>query len=74
MENNYTNAEIADMHFMYGLADGNTREAHSLSRIVPQPEDSGKEYLQWDSSVSQRQWCICTELNRLREAAISKNS
>jgi hypothetical protein len=30
MANNYTNAEMTGMHFMYGLADGNTREAQCL--------------------------------------------
>jgi hypothetical protein len=31
MANNYTNAEMADMQFMYGLPDGNTREASRLN-------------------------------------------
>jgi hypothetical protein len=28
--NNYTNVEMTDMHFIYGLAGGNMREAHHL--------------------------------------------
>jgi hypothetical protein len=42
---------MADMHFMYGLADGNTRETHCLYQELFPTEGSGKEYLQWDSSV-----------------------
>lgn len=30
MTNNYTDSEMADMHFMFGLADGGTREVRHL--------------------------------------------
>jgi hypothetical protein len=30
MTNNYTDTEMPDMHFMFSLADGSTREAHRL--------------------------------------------
>lgn len=38
---NFTNSEMADMHFIYGLANGNAREARRLymerypNRIIP---------------------------------------
>lgn len=38
---NYTNAEMADMHYVYGLADGNAEQARNLynqrfpNRILP---------------------------------------
>jgi hypothetical protein len=43
---------MADAHFMYGLADGNDRSTSSLPRIVPLPQDPGKEYVQQYSSAS----------------------
>jgi hypothetical protein len=68
MVNNYTNAEITDMHITYCLADGNIQEAHHIykeqfpSQRIPQRIP---QHLRWLS--------ICIELNRPREAAISDN-
>jgi hypothetical protein len=35
MANNYINVELADVHFAYGLAVGNTREAHIYQEQFP---------------------------------------
>lgn len=58
--------EMADMHFMYGLADGSMREANCLY----QEWFPGQEHVQQDSSAFQRQWSICIEPNRPRKAVI----
>jgi hypothetical protein len=39
--------------------------------MVPQLQDRRKEYIQQDSSGCLRQWNICIEQNRVREATFS---
>jgi hypothetical protein len=46
MANNYTDAEMADMHFMA------IQENHvAFVKMVPRLQDPRKEYIQQDSSV-----------------------
>jgi hypothetical protein len=74
MARNYTNTEMADIHSAYNSADDNTTNMLSLSRMVPPLQHAPREYIQQDSSASQRHYSIWIESNKPREAAISEYS
>jgi hypothetical protein len=61
------------MHFVYGLANGNAREA-VYQEWFPNHRILGNMYVQQDSSVFQRQWNICIESNGPRGAMTSEYS